>query len=96
MGRAARQHECALVVAVAAEDVLPVVHHADFNVEQANAHGFDPADYVSPSESLPSLVMIGRARSRRDDLARCLRAPGHTTATMSYRVLGVSNSGRTA
>ncbi|MCU1655847.1 MAG: methyltransferase type 11 [Pseudonocardiales bacterium] len=39
-----------LLAAVAPGGVLLVVHHADVDVEQSNAHGFDPADYVSPSD----------------------------------------------
>lgn len=27
-----------------------MVHHADVDVEEAKAHGFDPNDYVSPSD----------------------------------------------
>lgn len=42
--------ERSLLAAVAAGGVLLVVHHADVDVEQARAHGFDPADYVSPSD----------------------------------------------
>jgi SAM-dependent methyltransferase len=42
--------ERVLLSAVAPGGVLLVVHHADVDVEQAKAHGFDPADYVSPSD----------------------------------------------
>lgn len=41
--------ERALLAAVAPGGVLLVVHHADVNVEQAKARGFDPSDYVSPA-----------------------------------------------
>jgi SAM-dependent methyltransferase len=36
-----------LIGAVAPLGHLLVVHHADVDIEQAKAHGFDPADYVS-------------------------------------------------
>jgi SAM-dependent methyltransferase len=39
-----------LLNAVAPGGVLSVVHHADFDPEHAKAHGFDPADYVHPSD----------------------------------------------
>jgi SAM-dependent methyltransferase len=42
--------ERALLAAVAPGGTLLVVHHADFDVEQAKDHGFDPADYVSPAD----------------------------------------------
>ena len=42
--------ECRLIAAVAPLGHLLVVHHADVDVEQAKAHGFDPADYVSVSD----------------------------------------------
>jgi SAM-dependent methyltransferase len=42
--------EAALMAAVAPGGVLLVVHHADVDAEQAKAHGFDPADYVSPAD----------------------------------------------
>lgn len=42
--------ERVLLAAVAPGGMLLVVHHADVDVEEAKAHGFDPADYVSPSD----------------------------------------------
>lgn len=42
--------ERALLAAVAPGGTLLVVHHADVDPEQARAHGFDPADYVSPAD----------------------------------------------
>jgi len=42
--------ERVLIAAVAPGGVLLVVHHADVDTEQAKAHGFDPADYVSPAD----------------------------------------------
>ena len=39
-----------LIEAVAPLGHLLVVHHADVDVEQAKAHGFDPADYVAVSD----------------------------------------------
>jgi SAM-dependent methyltransferase len=42
--------ERALLDAVAPGGVLSVVHHADFDPAHAKARGFDPADYVSPSD----------------------------------------------
>jgi SAM-dependent methyltransferase len=41
--------ERSLLDAVAPGGVLLFVHHADIDVEHAKAHGFDPDDYVSPS-----------------------------------------------
>jgi SAM-dependent methyltransferase len=42
--------ERALLAAVAPGGLLLVVHHADMDAEEAKAHGFDPADYVSPGD----------------------------------------------
>jgi hypothetical protein len=42
--------ERALLDAVAPGGVLSVVHHADFDPVHAKARGFDPADYVAPSD----------------------------------------------
>jgi SAM-dependent methyltransferase len=42
--------EHALLAAVAPGGLLLVVHHADIDVEEAKSHGFDPADYVSPTD----------------------------------------------
>jgi SAM-dependent methyltransferase len=42
--------ERALLAAVAPGGTLLVVHHANVDTEQAAAHGFDPADYVSPAD----------------------------------------------
>ncbi|MCU1596989.1 MAG: methyltransferase type 11 [Glaciihabitans sp.] len=42
--------ERTLLDAVAPEGVLIVVHHADFDPAHAKAQGFDPADYVAPSD----------------------------------------------
>ena len=46
------QHEAelALLNAVAPGGVLLVVHHPTPSKEQANAHGFDPDDYVNPAD----------------------------------------------
>jgi hypothetical protein len=38
------------MTAVAPRGHLLVVHHADIDTEEAKAHGFDPADYVSPGD----------------------------------------------
>jgi SAM-dependent methyltransferase len=40
--------ERALLEAVAPGGTLLFVHHADIDVEEAKAHGFDPNDYVLP------------------------------------------------
>lgn len=50
--RATATHEAerALLAAVAPGGVLLVVHHADVDRETARAHGFDPADYVTPAD----------------------------------------------
>ena len=42
--------ELALLKAVAPGGVLLVVHHPTPTKEQANAHGFNPGDYVSPAD----------------------------------------------
>lgn len=42
--------ERSLLEAVAPGGMLLVVHHTDIDMAQAKAHGFDPADYVSPSD----------------------------------------------
>jgi SAM-dependent methyltransferase len=42
--------ERTLLDAVAPDGVLIVVHHADFDPAHAKAQGFDPADYVAPSD----------------------------------------------
>lgn len=47
--------ERALLTAVAPGGTLLVVHHADVDAEHARARGFDPADYVSPSDVLRHL-----------------------------------------
>jgi SAM-dependent methyltransferase len=46
----ANEAEGVLMAAVAPGGVLLVVHHADVDSERARAHGFDPADYVSPAD----------------------------------------------
>jgi hypothetical protein len=45
------------------------VHHADIDVERANAHGFDPADYVMHDDLVALLgdhwdVRVDRRRPR--------------------------------
>ena len=45
-----RDAEQALLDAVAPGGLLLVVHHADVDPEHARARGFDPADYVQPSD----------------------------------------------
>jgi SAM-dependent methyltransferase len=47
---ATNEAEGLLMAAVAPAGVLLVVHHADVDTDQAKAHGFDPADYVSPAD----------------------------------------------
>src|ERR1022692_4406826 len=42
--------ELALLKAVAPGGLLLVVHHPTPSKEQANAHGFDPDEYVSPAD----------------------------------------------
>lgn len=46
----AHDAERALLAAVAPGGLLLVVHHADMDAEEAKAHGFDPADFVSPGD----------------------------------------------
>jgi SAM-dependent methyltransferase len=45
-----RDAECRLLEAVAPLGHLLVVHHADVHVDDAKAHGFNPADYVAPGD----------------------------------------------
>lgn len=45
-----RDAERALIAAVAPDGLLLVVHHADVDTARAIEGGFDPADYVSPSD----------------------------------------------
>jgi len=45
-----RHAERRLVDAVAPLGHLLVVHHADVDIDEAKAHGFDPAEYVAPSD----------------------------------------------
>jgi SAM-dependent methyltransferase len=45
-----REAERALLAAVAPGGHLLVVHHADIDIEEAKAHGFDPALYVNPGD----------------------------------------------
>ncbi len=51
-------HECerALLAAVAPGGVLLVVHHADPGGAAARSHGFDPADYVGPTDLVGALL----------------------------------------
>jgi SAM-dependent methyltransferase len=50
-----RDAERALLGAVAPGGTLLVVHHAEFNSEEAKARGFDPADYLSPADIAAAL-----------------------------------------
>jgi SAM-dependent methyltransferase len=61
--------ERALLAAVAPGGTLLVVHHADIDPEEANARGFDPADYVGPADVAALLddgwrVEVDEKRSR--------------------------------
>ncbi len=65
------QHEAelALLTAVAPGGVLLVVHHPTPSKEQANAHGFNPEDYVSPGDVAAQLddrwrIEVDETRSR--------------------------------
>jgi len=46
-----------LLASVAPGGLLLVVHHGDVDTAQAKAHGFDPADYVKPSDVAALLDM---------------------------------------
>lgn len=68
--------ERSLLAAVAPQGHLLVVHHADVDTEEAKshgkAHGFDPTDYVSPSDVASLLdegwqVTFDERRPRRVD-----------------------------
>ncbi|MEO5679113.1 MAG: class I SAM-dependent methyltransferase [Acidimicrobiales bacterium] len=52
---AAHEAEAALLAAVAPGGTLLVVHHADVDMDEAKAQGFDPADYVGPAEVLAAI-----------------------------------------
>jgi len=45
-----RDAERSLLTAVAPGGTLLLVHHADFEVKHIEDHGFDPAEYVNPSD----------------------------------------------
>lgn len=75
--------ERSLLAAVAPGGTLLVVHHADNDVKHAEDHGFDPADFVSPSDVAALLddnwqlevderrareVLSGAGSHHRDDL----------------------------
>ncbi len=49
--------ELKLLASVAPGGLLLVVHHGDIDTAQAKAHGFDPADYVKPSDVAALLDM---------------------------------------
>lgn len=51
----AHEAEGVLLQTVAPGGTLLAVHHADIDVDEARAHGFDPADYVGPAEVLAAL-----------------------------------------
>lgn len=50
-----RTAERALLGAVAPGGMLLVVHHAQFDSEEAKGHGLDPTDYLSPQEVADAL-----------------------------------------
>ncbi len=59
----------ALTGAVAPGGTLLVVHHAEFDLEQARAHGFDPADFLTVEEVAGGLdeqweVLVHEVRDR--------------------------------
>jgi SAM-dependent methyltransferase len=59
----------ALLSLVAPGGTLLVVHHADIDVDEARAHGFDPSLYVSPEDVRLSLdenwdVLVNERRPR--------------------------------
>jgi len=53
---AGRDAERALLAAVAPQGLLLVVHHVGFNGQEAKSHGFDAADYVSPTDVVDALL----------------------------------------
>lgn len=66
----AHKAEGALLDAVAPSGTLLVVHHADIDVEEAKAHGFDRADYVGPAGVLAALdetwdLVVNETRPRQ-------------------------------
>ena len=87
--------ERALLAAVAPGGTLLVVHHADFDTEQAKDHGFDPVDYVSPADVAALLderwrVEVDQRRPRHIDGG----AGAHHTHDLVLRALrlcGVKN-----
>jgi hypothetical protein len=56
------------------------VHHADIDTEEAKAHGFDPADYVSPSDvaSLLDGGWLTTFDERRPRLVHAGAGAGHS------------------
>jgi SAM-dependent methyltransferase len=50
-----RRAERALIDRVAPGGTLLVVHHAQFDREHAEAHGFDPDDYIGPDDVAAAL-----------------------------------------
>jgi SAM-dependent methyltransferase len=87
----ANEAERGLLAAVAPGGLLLVVHHADIDVDHARAQGFDPADYVQPSdvaalldddwdvevdETRPRVVDGGAGAAHRlDQVLRARRSP---------------------
>lgn len=69
-----------LLAAVAPRGHLLVVHHADIDTEEAKAHGFDPADYVSPSDvaSLLDGGWLTTFDERRPRLVHAGAGAGHS------------------
>jgi thioredoxin reductase/SAM-dependent methyltransferase len=88
--------EFALLTAVAPGGVLLVVHHPTPSKEQANAHGHDPDDYVSPAdvaallddrwrvevdETRPRNVTTGAGAGHTQDIV--MRARDHSRRAIS-------------
>lgn len=91
----AHDAERALLAAVAPGGTLLVVHHADVDAEQAEAHGFDPADYVSPADVAALLddrwrVEVHERRPRHVDGG----AGAHHTHDLVLRALRVAERPR--
>ncbi len=99
--------ERALIAAVAPGGVLLVVHHADVDTEEAKAHGFDPADYVSPAdvaallgadwhvafdERRPRNTATGAGAHHTHDVVLHARAPGTSSAVSPPRTSAPSAS----
>jgi SAM-dependent methyltransferase len=76
--------ERSLLAAVAPGGLLLMVHHADVDVEAAKSHGFDPADYVSPTDIA---ALLGDDWQVRIDERRPREAPAGAGSQHTHDVV---------